>query len=178
MKETSISSTRPKKVVQPLVPRKRPPLRLIEYTTEKKREPQYAHADASCLWELVSLSHTIPGGMTDRQMPFLNHFHPSVSLQANQLLLSQPLTGSADISLNTLVSFLDRFVYRNPKKTLQPKGASIMQPAAAGDSSGMIVNNKGARSAEGTYVNSEAFWRKKIADVPVDQVSLSVPFME
>lgn len=103
-------------------------------------------------------------------MPFLNHFHPSVSLQANQLLLSQPLTGSADISLNTLVSFLDRFVYRNPKKTLQPKGASIMQPAAAGDSSGMIVNNKGARSAEGTYVNSEAFWRKKIADVPVDQV--------
>jgi hypothetical protein len=108
------------------------------------------------------------------QMPFVNHFHPSVSLQANQLLLSQPLTGSADISLNTLVSFLDRFVYRNPKKTLQPKGASIMQPAAAGDTSGMVVNNKGARSAVGTYVNSEAFWRKKIADVPVDQVRVLV----
>lgn len=107
-------------------------------------------------------------------MPFVNHFHPSVSLQANQLLLSQPLTGSADISLNTLVSFLDRFVYRNPKKTLQPKGASIMQPAAAGDTSGMVVNNKGARSADGTYVNSEAFWRKKIADVPVDQVRILV----
>jgi ribosome biogenesis protein MAK21 len=107
-------------------------------------------------------------------MPFLNHFHPSVSLQANQLLLSQPLTGSSDISLNTLVSFLDRFVYRNPKKTLQPKGASIMQPAAAGDTSGMVVNKKGARAAEGTYVNSEAFWRKKIADVPVDQVCFHV----
>lgn len=48
-----------------------------------------------------------------------------------------------------------------------------MQPAAAGDTSGMVVNKKGARSAEGTYVNSEAFWRKKIADVPVDQVSPS-----
>jgi len=47
-----------------------------------------------------------------------------------------------------------------------------MQPAAAGDTSGMVVNKKGARSAEGTYVNSEAFWRKKIADVPVDQVSV------
>lgn len=23
----------------------------------KKREPQYAHADSSCLWELVSLSY-------------------------------------------------------------------------------------------------------------------------
>jgi hypothetical protein len=111
------------------------------------------------------------------QMPFVNHFHPSVSLQANQLLLSQPLTGSADISLNTLVSFLDRFVYRNPKKTLQPKGASIMQPAAAGDTSGMVVNNKGARSADGTYVNSEAFWRKKIADVPVDQVRVHVSLL-
>jgi ribosome biogenesis protein MAK21 len=45
-----------------------------------------------------------------------------------------------------------------------------MQPAAASDNSGMVVNKKGARSAEGSYVNSEAFWRKKIADVPVDQV--------
>lgn len=51
-----------------------------------------------------------------------------------------------------------------------------MQPAAAGDTSGMVVNKKGARSAEGTYVNSEAFWRKKIADVPVDQVSF-LPFV-
>lgn len=106
----------------------------------------------------------------------MNHFHPSVSLQATQLLLSQPITGSSDISLNTLVSFLDRFVYRNPKKTLQPKGASIMQPAAASDSTGMIVNKKGARSTDGGYVNSEAFWRKKIEDVPADQVSPLVLF--
>jgi ribosome biogenesis protein MAK21 len=49
-----------------------------------------------------------------------------------------------------------------------------MQPAAAGDTSGMVVNKKGARAAEGTYVNSEAFWRKKIADVPVDQVCFHV----
>lgn len=104
------------------------------------------------------------------QTPFLDHFHPSVSLQANQLLASQPLTGSADISLNSLVSFLDRFVYRNPKKNVQPKGASIMQPAAAYDRSGMVVANKGARSDEAGYVNSEKFWRKKIEDVPVDQM--------
>ncbi|EIW71398.1 hypothetical protein TREMEDRAFT_67745 [Tremella mesenterica DSM 1558] len=121
----------------------------------KKREPQFAHAETSCLWELL---------------PFIDHFHPSVSLQATQLLNSQPLTGSPDISLNTLVSFLDRFVYRNPKKNLQPKGASIMQPAAAGDKSGQVVMHKGARSAEMGYVNDEKFWRKKIEDVPVDQL--------
>ncbi|KAK4686047.1 ribosome biogenesis protein MAK21, partial [Tremellales sp. Uapishka_1] len=121
----------------------------------QKREPQYANAEASCLWELT---------------PFLDHFHPSVSLQANQLLLSQPLTGSPDISLNTLVSFLDRFVYRNPKKTIQPKGASIMQPSAASDKSGMVINNKGARTGADGYVNSEAFWRLKQDQVPADQL--------
>ncbi|WVF68528.1 hypothetical protein IAT40_003296 [Kwoniella sp. CBS 6097] len=133
----------------------------------KKREPLYANADSSCLWDLI---------------PFLTHFHPSVSLQANQLLLSQPLTGSSDISLNTLVSFLDRFVYRNPKKTLQPKGASIMQPAAVSDKSGMIVNNRGAKAGgdgqAGLTVNSEAFWRKKIEDVPVEVMFFHKYFAE
>ena len=45
-----------------------------------------------------------------------------------------------------------------------------MQPAAASDHSGMIVKNKGARVGESGYVNSEAFWRKKIEDVPADQL--------
>ncbi|KAL7425204.1 RNA-binding ribosome biosynthesis protein mak21 [Cryptotrichosporon argae] len=123
----------------------------------RAREPQYAHADTSCLWELI---------------PFLNHFHPSVSLQASQLLLSQPLTGSPDISLNSLISFLDRFVYRNPKQHLQPKGASIMQPAAAADRAGVTVTRTKGPRMEGSagFVNDEQFWRKKVEDVPVDQL--------
>jgi len=46
-----------------------------------------------------------------------------------------------------------------------------MQPAGASDTSGMIVKNKGARSGNEGFVNTEKFWRKKIEDVPVDQVS-------
>ena len=46
-----------------------------------------------------------------------------------------------------------------------------MQPAAAGDVSGMLLQYKGARTGEDGFVNSEKFWRKKIEDVPVDQVS-------
>ncbi|TYJ57954.1 hypothetical protein B9479_001310 [Cryptococcus floricola] len=126
----------------------------------RKREPKYANAETSCLWELA---------------PFLNHFHPSVSLQAHQLLTSQPVTGSPDISLNTLIAFLDRFVYRNPKKTIQPKGASIMQPAAASDQTGMIVKGEGEA---GVMVNSEAFWRKKIDDVPVEMMFFHKYFAE
>lgn len=122
----------------------------------KKREPMYAHAETSCLWELV---------------PFLDHFHPSVSLQASQLLTGQPITGSPDISFNTLISFLDKFVYRNPKKTVQPKGASIMQPAAVNDHTGNVMRTRGPRvGEEGSSVNTEAFWRKKVEDVPVDQL--------
>ncbi|KAJ7771586.1 CBF/Mak21 family-domain-containing protein [Mycena metata] len=101
----------------------------------RKRDPQYAHASASPLWELV------------------NHFHPAISLHARQLLASQPLTASADLSLNTISHFLDRFVYKNPKQ-IKPnagnahvvvgkgKGASAMQPAASGLEGGGLFFHK------------------------------------
>jgi ribosome biogenesis protein MAK21 len=128
----------------------------------RKREPLYAHANTSCLWEIL---------------PLTQHFHPSISLLSTQLLLSQPLSGSADISGNTLISFLDKFVYRNPKKNVAQKGASVMQPAAAAYDSGRIKMQKGAKvESEMGVVNSEAFWRKKVAEVPVDQVCLPLPY--
>lgn len=124
----------------------------------RKRDPAYAGAQGSCLWELI---------------PFVHHYHPSVSLQATQLLeLQLPLSGSEDITQNTLVAFLDRFVYRNPKKVATAKGASIMQPAAVSRSGGTsVIKSKSAAGAtEAGYVNSEAFWRKKPEDVPADQL--------
>ena len=108
------------------------------------------------------------------QLPFTRHFHPSVSLQANQLLdLRLPLSGSADIEQNTLVAFLDRFAYRNPKKTIAARGASIMQPAAVARSGAVsVIKGKGSRVAQADgYVNDEKFWNKKVEDVPADQVS-------
>lgn len=126
----------------------------------KKRDPLFANAATSCLWELI---------------PFTRHFHPSVSLQANQLLdLRLPLSGSADIEQNTLVAFLDRFAYRNPKKTVSAKGASIMQPAAAAAGHGSatsISRAKGSRVAQAdNYVNDKSFWNKDIKDVAPDQL--------
>lgn len=119
----------------------------------KKRDPQYAHAEGSCLWEIV---------------PFLHHFHPSVALHASQLLNNEPISTSSDLNLNTLSHFLDRFVYRNAKKP-KAKGASIMQPAAASDKSGVVLMMKGSNGAD-QEVNSAAFWRQKEEDVPADQV--------
>jgi ribosome biogenesis protein MAK21 len=93
--------------------------------------------------------------------------------------LNLPLSGSPDISQNTLISFLDRFVYRNPKKHAMAKGASIMQPAAVSNGAGLtVVKNRGPRvggenAVEAGYVNDEKFWSKKVQDVPADQVRYS-----
>ncbi|KAF7353702.1 Sterol regulatory element binding protein cleavage-activating protein [Mycena venus] len=132
----------------------------------RKRDPQYAHASSSPLWELS---------------PLLHHYHPAISLHARQLLSSQPLTASADLSLNTISHFLDRFVYKNPKKVKpnannvnvvigKGKGASAMQPAASGLEGGGVKLMKGEMGVMEERVNEGGFLRKKEADVPVDQL--------
>ncbi|KIJ40346.1 hypothetical protein M422DRAFT_174030 [Sphaerobolus stellatus SS14] len=118
----------------------------------RKREPQFAHADSSCLWELL---------------PLLHHYHPSVSLHARQLLNHTQVTASADLGINTTSHFLDRFVYRNPKKPRQ-KGASAMQPAAHDDEPGMVHAGKAALATD--VVQPDQFKNKKEGEVPVDQV--------
>ncbi|QRW12798.1 ribosome biogenesis protein [Ceratobasidium sp. AG-Ba] len=58
-----------------------------------------------------------------------NYYHPSVSLHAKQLLTGAQLTATPDLGLNTLTHFLDRFVYRNPKK-IKARPVSVLHPAA------------------------------------------------
>jgi ribosome biogenesis protein MAK21 len=67
---------------------------------------------------------------------------------------------------------IDRFVYKNPKKP-KPRGASAMQPAAAGLGPGTVRMIRGWRDGLGEdgMVNSEAFWRKEVEDIPASQVS-------
>jgi ribosome biogenesis protein MAK21 len=116
------------------------------------------------------------------QIPLLQHYHPAIALHTRQLLCSQPLTASADLSQNTLSHFLDRFVYKNPKKakagddahenvTAKAKGASAMQPAASGlDGTGVKLIKGEVLGGDGVLMNEDGFLRKKVADVPVDQV--------
>ncbi|KAK0208967.1 CBF/Mak21 family-domain-containing protein [Desarmillaria ectypa] len=131
-----------------------PPKPDAEAYDPRKRDPQYAHASSSPLWELT---------------PLLHHYHPTISLHARQILSSQPLTASADLSLNTLSHFLDRFVYKNPKKSVTTKGASAMQPAASGLDGTGVKLMKGDSSGN-VLVNDAAFMKMRIQDVPVDEV--------
>lgn len=121
----------------------------------RKRDPEHSNADHSSLWELT---------------PFLDHYHPSVSLFATRLLTHSPMPPKPDLSLNTLIHFLDRFVYRNPKATPAPKGASIMQPMAGGDSSALLISAYSDKDRSRQPVNSEAFWKMESEKVGADEV--------
>ena len=75
-----------------------------------------------------------------------------------------------DLSMHTLIHFLDRFVYRNPKKAASgPRGASIMQPLAGGDTSGLLVSAQSKTRAR-QPVNTEAFWKMAAGKVDADEV--------
>ena len=121
----------------------------------RRRDPQYSDADRSSLWEAV---------------PLMQHYHPSVALFATRLLTHGEMPTKPDLSLNTLINFLDRFVYRNPKATKPPRGASIMQPMAGGDSSALLVSAYSDKSSIQQPVNSESFWNQAREKVNADEV--------
>ena len=121
----------------------------------RKRDPEHSHAESSYLWELL---------------PFLGHYHPSVAVSADHLLRHAKLPGKPDLNLHTLIHFLDRFVYRNPKPSSSNlRGSSIMQPLAAIESSGLLLS--GAPSGQQRLpVNTNNFRTQKEGDVAVEDV--------
>lgn len=74
-----------------------------------------------------------------------------------------------ELAHHTLIAFLDKFVYRNAKAVDPTRGASIMQPIAAGGQSNVLVSNKGP-SKPGSAINSASFWNQKSENVAVDDV--------
>ena len=120
----------------------------------KKRDPEHSNADRSCLWELL---------------PWLAHYHPSVSVAASSIVSHTPLSGKPDLNLYTLIHFLDRFVYRNPKASASAavRGASVMQPTLAGDPSLSLFSISANQQLP---VNSESFWKREAEDIAADDV--------
>ena len=120
-----------------------------------KRDPQHASANTTSLWDIL---------------PFLAHFHPSVSVSAEQLLTHRPLSGKPDLNLHTLSHFLDRFVYKNPKLAGSGlRGSSIMQPMATDNKEAVLL----AGTTDGKRVipvNSEQFRAKQSDEVAADDV--------
>ncbi|GFF39696.1 uncharacterized protein C4F10.09c [Aspergillus udagawae] len=119
----------------------------------RKRDPEHSNADKTCLWELL---------------PYLSHFHPSVSVNAAHLLNHHPMSGKPDMTIHTLTHFLDRFIYRTPKASATTRGGSIMQPLAGSDAKDRLVVT--AKDSQDLPANSDAFWKKKAEDVAAEDV--------
>jgi ribosome biogenesis protein MAK21 len=129
----------------------------------RKRDPLYANADRVCLWELV---------------PLANHFHPTVALYAKSLLSGSPIPVPKDATnydplLNhTLTRFLDRFVYKAPKKVKTVHhGSSIMQPSAIGSSTQLLSG--GRKKTNALYEDEEEGQVVALDDAPVNQQTWS-----
>jgi len=87
---------------------------LLSSYDPSKRQPEYSGAEhCPCFWELKVLC---------------NHYHPSVRVWAQSLTNLSPIVydGNPLEDMN-LISFLDRFSYRNPKKK-QRRADSTMTP--------------------------------------------------
>ncbi|KXT13780.1 hypothetical protein AC579_6595 [Pseudocercospora musae] len=121
----------------------------------RKRDPEYSNADHTSLWDIL---------------PLLRHFHPSVALFAEAVFGTKQMPPKPDPTQHTLMHFLDRFVYRNPK-TKQDKthGASIMQPLVGSNAADLLVK-PGEAVTRKAPLNSESFWAKKLEDIAADEV--------
>lgn len=118
----------------------------------RKRNPEFANAHNSCLWEIGQ---------------FTNHYHPSVSIYAESLLegKAQP---KPDLGLYTLAHFLDRFVYKNAKQKANIKGSSIMQPLGGAHTGSLLVRATNVKSRE-VPVNTMDWLSRKAEEVRPDE---------
>jgi len=122
----------------------------------RKRDPQYSNADKSRLWELIA---------------FTKHFHPTVALYATQIINGQSISGQPELHLHTTTHFLDKFVFRNPKKHDKIKGSDpLLQPMVTSEPGRVVIKKGTGISKDELNVNSKEFWTMKLEDVPVDQI--------
>ncbi|XP_021517223.1 CCAAT/enhancer-binding protein zeta [Meriones unguiculatus] len=112
------------------------------------RNPLFCGAENTSLWELRKLSE---------------HFHPSVALFAKTILEGNSIQYSGDpLQDFTLMRFLDRFVYRNPKlhKGKENTDSVVMQPK----------RKHFMQDVRNLAVNSKEFLAKEESQIPVDEV--------
>ncbi|KAI6202615.1 CBF domain-containing protein [Aphelenchoides fujianensis] len=110
--------------------------------TPDVRNPLFAHADLSADTEVILLSH---------------HFHPSVAHFASCIIESRPIHYKGDALIDfTLIRFLDRFAFKNPKLHREGEGG--------GDRRGYTP--KGAKRLAPTSVE---YAQKSASEIPTDE---------
>ncbi|XP_064599583.1 CCAAT/enhancer-binding protein zeta-like [Liolophura sinensis] len=110
------------------------------------RNPLYCSVDQECVWELEKLT---------------KHYHPSVSLFALTLLQAKPINYSGDpLHDFALIRFLDRFVYKNPKK---------QKTIDAQHSRARFCRERQLRGVKKIAVNSDEYIQREEKTIPVEE---------
>lgn len=122
----------------------------VEQYDPLKRNPTYANADKTSLWELLI---------------YLNHYHPTVSIYADAFINGTP-QAKPDLNLYTLAHFLDRFVYKNAKHKPVLKGLSIMQPLGGAHTGNMLMSGQSQREVP---MNTIDWLSKKTEEIRPDE---------
>ncbi|KAG4304291.1 hypothetical protein PORY_002266 [Pneumocystis oryctolagi] len=118
-----------------------------------KRNPCYTNVDNTYLWELI---------------PFLHHFHPTISLYTKSLLHGHQIISKPDISFYTLSHFLDKFVYRNPKiKTVSHD--SVIHPISKESNKNTFFLAK-SETYTSEPLNKESFVNQEISQISPDEI--------
>eukprot|EP01114_Cavostelium_apophysatum_P016234 TRINITY_DN4568_c0_g1_i2.p1 TRINITY_DN4568_c0_g1~~TRINITY_DN4568_c0_g1_i2.p1 ORF type:complete len:811 (+),score=275.66 TRINITY_DN4568_c0_g1_i2:101-2533(+) len=109
-----------------------------------KRDPLFANADKSSLWELNVLVH---------------HYHPSVVMFAENLLRHELVAYKGNpLEDFSQKSFLDRFVYKNPKSNPAPRGISKMQTAHTARGEPAVTSKSFVNKKESQIRGEEMFF--------------------
>ncbi|KAJ2501281.1 RNA-binding ribosome biosynthesis protein mak21 [Coemansia sp. RSA 1972] len=126
-----------------------------------KRDPRFANAESSCLWEATLL---------------LRHFHPSITHTMQQIVDRQSVPSISNLHNHSLAHFLDRFVFRKPKsEDAQPavlRGHSLMQPlihSAQPAATEHLLASKRVGAMGGLDLTSEAIADLQKSDMKPDE---------
>ncbi|KAJ1853975.1 RNA-binding ribosome biosynthesis protein mak21 [Coemansia sp. RSA 1853] len=126
-----------------------------------KRDPRFANAESSCLWEATLL---------------MRHFHPSITHTMQQIADRQPVPSISNLHNHSLSHFLDRFVFRKPKSDdAQPsvlRGQSLMQPlihSAQSAATEHLLASKRVGAMGGLDLTSEAIADLQKSDMKPDE---------
>jgi len=119
----------------------------------RNNDPINSHAEYTCLWELEYLTR---------------HFHPTVTHFATQILSQKLIADQPELHNHTLIHFLDRFAYRNAKKTSESgtHDISVMHPSLTSSDSLKFTNN----SVSSNDIMDINFIKKPSSQVAADQL--------
>lgn len=87
---------------------------------------------------------------------------------ASSVMGADVATEKPDLESHSLIRFLDKFAYRNPKTKELTRGGSIMQPLQVSNSGSDTWLRSKSTLASGAPVNNPSFWSKKVENVAAE----------